>query len=114
MNKIGMNIRRLRKAHGLTQVELAKKLDATQKVVTSYETNQRTPTLEKLEKLSKIFGVSIDEIVGKKEIIIQKEQPHIHGNSRTEKVQYLFERLKPLEQRAILKQIKALVEINGN
>lgn len=113
MNEIGMNIRRLRKAHGLTQVELAKKLDATQKVVTSYETNQRTPTLEKLEKLSGIFGVSIDDIVGKKEITIEKEQPHIHGNRRTEKVQDLFEQLKPLEQRVILKQIKALATTNG-
>jgi len=60
MNSTGMNIRTLRKSHGMTQVELAKRLDATQKVVTSYETNQRTPTLEKLEKLSQIFDVSID------------------------------------------------------
>ena len=77
MNGIGMNIRRLRKAHGLTQVALAKKLGATQKVVTSYETNQRIPTLEKLEKLSTIFSVSIDEIVGKKEITHIDEQKHI-------------------------------------
>jgi transcriptional regulator with XRE-family HTH domain len=108
-----MNIRTLRKAHGLTQVELAKMLDATQKVVTSYETNQRTPTLEKLEKLSQIFGVSIDEIVGKKEMTIESEQPHLHGNRRTAKVQELFDKLPPPEQRSILKQIKALVESNG-
>ena len=114
MNKTGMNIRRLRKAHGFTQVELAKKLDATQKVVTSYETNQRTPTLEKLEKLSQIFGVTIDEIVGKKEMHIENEQPHLHGNSRTAKVQELFDKLPPPEQRSILKQIKALVDTNGN
>lgn len=113
MNRTGMNIRTLRKAHGLTQVELAKKLDATQKVVTSYETNQRTPTLEKLEKLSQIFGVTIDEIVGKKEMIIESEQPHLHGNRRTARVQELFDKLPSPEQRSILKQIKALVATNG-
>ena len=108
-----MNIRTLRKARGLTQVELAKMLDATQKVVTSYETNQRTPTLEKLEKLSKIFGVTIDDIVGKKEMIVGNEQPHLHGNRRTARVQELFDKLLPPEQRSILKQIQALVTTNG-
>jgi repressor LexA len=114
MNGIGMNIRKLRKAHGLTQVELAKKLNATQKVVTSYETNQRTPTLEKLEKLAHVFSVSIDDIVGKKDVVIENIQPHLHGNTRTAKVQELFDKLPPLEQRSILKQIKALVDTNGN
>lgn len=112
MNSTGMNIRRLRKAHGMTQVELARKLNATQKVVTSYETNQRTPTLEKLEKLAQIFGVTIDEIVGKKEMTVKSEQSHLHGNRRTARVQELFDKLPPAEQRAILKQIKALVESN--
>ena len=95
MNSIGMNIRRLRKAHGLTQVELAKRLAATQKVVTSYENNQRTPTLEKLEKLSQIFAVTIDEIVGKKELIVESKQSHLHGNRRAARVQELFEKLPP-------------------
>jgi transcriptional regulator with XRE-family HTH domain len=114
MNTISMNIRKLRKAHGLTQVELARKLQATQKVVTSYETNKRTPTLEKLRKLSQVFEVSIDEIVGKQELVTEEERPHLHGNSRTAKVQQLFDKLPPLEQRSILKQIKALVATNGS
>lgn len=112
MKRIGMNIRKLRKASGLTQVELAKKLNATQKVVTSYENNQRTPTLEKLEKMSEIFGVSLDEIVGKKELAVRDEVKHLHGNSRTAKIQELYEKLPPAEQRSILKQVKALVTNN--
>ena len=114
MNKeIGHTIRKLRKAHGWTQVELAQKLNASQKVVTTYENNQRTPTLENLKKLAAIFGVSIDEIVGVKDVEIAKEQPHMHRNSRVAKIQDLYEKLPPLEQRSILKQIKALVESNG-
>jgi transcriptional regulator with XRE-family HTH domain len=112
MSDIGMNIKRLRKSHGLTQVELAEKLNATQKVVTSYENNRRTPTLEKLEKLSEIFGVSIDEIVGKKQIAVKEQIKHRHGNSRTARGQQLYEKLPPAEQRSILKQIKALVANN--
>ena len=81
--------------------------------VPPYETNQRIPTLEKLEKLSTIFDVSIDEIVGKKEMIVENEQPHLHGNRRTARVQELFDKLPPPEQRSILKQIQALVTTNG-
>lgn len=114
MNKdIGQTIRKLRKAHGWTQVELAQKLDASQKVITTYENNQRTPTLENLKKLAAIFDVSLDEIVGVKDVQIIPEQPHMHRNSRVAKVQNLYEQLPPLEQRSILKQIKALVESNG-
>jgi transcriptional regulator with XRE-family HTH domain len=113
MNKeIGQTIRRLRKANGWTQVELAQRLNASQKVVTTYENNQRTPTLENLKKLAAAFGVSLDELVGVKDVHIIAEQPHMHRNSRVAKVQNLYEKLPPLEQRSILKQIKALVETN--
>ncbi len=114
MNKeIGPTIRKLRKAHGWTQVELARKLKASQKVVTTYENNQRTPTLENLKKLAAIFNITLDELVGVKDVQIVSEQPHMHRNSRVAKVQNLYEKLPPLEQRSILKQIKALVESNG-
>ena len=110
---IGQTIRRLRKAHGWTQIELAQKLNASQKVITTYENNLRTPTLDNLKKLSAIFEVTIDEIVGAKEMRIVTEQPHMHRNSRVAKIQDLYEKLPPLEQRSILKQVKALVESNG-
>jgi len=114
MNKeIGYTVRKLRKAHGWTQVELAQKLKASQKVVTTYENNQRTPTLENLKKLAAIFDITLDELVGMKDVQIVTEQPHMHRNSRVARVQDLYERLPPLEQRSILKQIKALVDTNG-
>ena len=110
---IGHTIRKLRKAHGWTQVELAQKLNASQKVITTYENNQRTPTLANLKKLAAIFNVSLDELVGVKDLRTVTEQPHMHRNSRVVKVQHLYEKLPALEQRSILKQIKALVDSNG-
>jgi transcriptional regulator with XRE-family HTH domain len=115
MNKeIGSTLRRLRKARGWTQVELAQRLKASQKVVTTYENNQRTPTLDNLKKLAGIFSISLDELVGMKDVQIMTEQPHLHRNSRVARIQELYEKLPSLEQRSILKQIKALVDTNGN
>ena len=111
--KIGDTIRKLRKARGWTQIELAQQLDASQKVVTTYENNKRTPTLENLKKLAVIFNTSIDEIVGIKKIKVTTVKPRTHRNSRVAKVQELYEKLPPLEQRSILKQIKALIEANN-
>jgi transcriptional regulator with XRE-family HTH domain len=109
-DNIGDTIRKLRKTYGWTQIDLAQKLCASQKVITTYENNQRTPTLKNLKKLALIFGVSLDELVGLKDVRIKTEEPHLHRNSRVAKIQDLFEKLPPLEQRSILKQVTALVE----
>ena len=85
-------------------------LNASQKIITSYENGRRTPTPEKLIKLADIFNVSIDEIVGRRKISIQQNISHLHKNSRTAKIQELFDKLSDDEQRVTLKQIKALVE----
>ena len=108
---IGTNIKKLRISRGWTQVELAEKLKTTQQVITSYETSKKKPPVDKLPSIASIFGVSIEELLGKKQITINNvNEKHLHKNSRTAKVQELFEKLPPLEQRAIFKQIKALTD----
>ncbi len=107
---IGKNLKKLRQSRGLSQRDLAKKLGVTQKVVTTYETDQSIPTVVRLLKLSGLFNVSIEELIGVNKIEIKEQKPHLHGNSRTAKVQMLFNKLSEEEQRTILKQIKALVE----
>jgi transcriptional regulator with XRE-family HTH domain len=113
MKNLGKNIRKLRTANGWTQTELAQKLGVTQKVITTYENNQRVPTLDKLKKLAVIFDTSMDKLSGDEEIEIKETIPHLHRNSRTAKIQDLFDRLPPLEQRSFLKQVTAMVEKYG-
>lgn len=55
----------LRKASGLTQIELANMLNVTNKAISKWETGSAKPTLSKLTKLSKIFNVSIEELLQK-------------------------------------------------
>lgn len=104
------NIRSLRKSRGLTQVELAKQLGTTQKVITDYETGKSVPPHKRLVTLSQFFNVSISELVGENELAVQQEQPMIHKNTRTSKMIDAFEELSPTEQRALLNQAKALAE----
>ena len=64
-NTIGRNLRRLRKTNRLTQAQLAKKLNITRQTLSNYETGKRLPDIYGLITVADIFGVSVDEIIGR-------------------------------------------------
>lgn len=60
---LGENIKNARKSAGLTQVELAKKMDIMQKDVSRWESNARVPSVLSLKKLCEAIGISADSIL---------------------------------------------------
>ena len=62
---IGTRLKKLRKEKGMTQTELGNLLNVTKVSVCCYENNVRVPSLETLEDLAEIFGVSCDYFLGK-------------------------------------------------
>ena len=60
---LGTTITRLRTQRGLSQGDLAEALEVSRQSVSKWETNASTPDLEKLVKLSRFFGVTLDELV---------------------------------------------------
>lgn len=62
--RIGERIKYLREAKGLTQKDVATKLGLESAAVSKYELNLREPNIEALKKLSEIFGVSTDFLLG--------------------------------------------------
>lgn len=62
--RIGERIKYLREAKGLTQKDVAIKLGLESAAVSKYELNLREPNIEALKKLSEIFGVSTDFLLG--------------------------------------------------
>ena len=53
----------LRTGLGLSQEELAGKLEVSRQSVSKWETGQSVPDLDKLIKLADLFGVSVDQLV---------------------------------------------------
>ena len=53
----------LRKKHGWSQEELAEKLGVTRQSISKYEGAQSIPDLDKILKLSEIFGVTTDYLI---------------------------------------------------
>lgn len=53
----------LRSAHGLSQGDLAERLEVSRQSVSKWETGQSVPDLDKIIKLADLFGISVDELV---------------------------------------------------
>ena len=62
---LGETIYRLRTKAGMSQDALAGALDVSRQSVSKWENNAAVPELEKLMKLSEVFGVTLDELVGR-------------------------------------------------
>lgn len=61
---LGNNISEKRKAKGMTQEELAAGLGVSPQAVSKWENNLSCPDISLLPAIAKIFGVSIDELLG--------------------------------------------------
>ena len=62
------NIRKLRVALGINQVELAKKLGVSKQCVSNWENDNIQPSVDMLVKIAKFFAVSVDELLGLKPV----------------------------------------------
>ena len=69
---IGSTISELRKKNNLTQEQLAEKLNVTRQTISKWECNETSPSIEDASKLANIFNVSLDELVGNKNILEEK------------------------------------------
>ncbi len=62
---LNIRIKELRTAHGLTQVDFAKKLSVSKQAVSNWENNNIQPSIDMLVKIADFFGVSTDYLLGR-------------------------------------------------
>ncbi len=66
--KLSKNLAEMRKIYGLTQTQVAEKLGITYQSYQAYERGVALPTLQNFVKLVDLFDVSLDFLIGRKEI----------------------------------------------
>lgn len=59
----GDNLTELRKMHGMTQEELAAKLNVSRQTVSKWEMGESLPDIEKSMAIAELFGVTLDNLV---------------------------------------------------
>lgn len=64
MLDFGTKLKELRKGAGMTQTTLANRLNMTKSIVSYYEHQERAPSPEVMIRLSEIFHVTTDYLLG--------------------------------------------------
>lgn len=105
--QLGERITRLRKAQGITQVQLAGQLGVSQQTVTAYESGNRRVPISHLPRLAALLGTSIEELIG--------EPPKAAKRGPTPKLQQQLEQLQSLpkaKQRIVSEVLDSLLAAN--
>jgi len=108
----GKRLVALRQARGLTQIELAKAAETTQRAISYYETEAEFPIASALIPLARALRVTTDELLGAKPAI-KLEQ----GKPQNRRLWKRFQRMASLperDQRAVIRLINSLTASNGN
>lgn len=72
-------IKDYRKRKNLTQKQLADLLDVSDKAVSKWENGEGLPDIENLKRLSAVFNVSIDVLLGNQHINTEKREINVLG-----------------------------------
>ena len=99
----------LRKQKGLSQEELANRLNVSRQTISKWEVGDSTPEMEKLIAISDMFGISLDELVMDKAPIQMDET-----SSKSELTSGLKEKVSTDENKKTIKKgLKIAIIIFG-
>ena len=80
---IASNIIELRRAHNMTQLDLAEKLNYTDKAISKWERGESLPDITVLKTIADIFGVTVDYLLqSSHEVVEEKADPREEELSR--------------------------------
>ena len=74
---LGEKLLKLRKEKNITQEQLAEQIDVTRQTISNWELDETLPNTEQLKKISKVFEISIDELLDNEIKRIDKKEENI-------------------------------------
>jgi transcriptional regulator with XRE-family HTH domain len=112
-SSFGPRLTAIRRARGLTQVELAKAAGSTQRAISYYENDDGVPPASVVIALANVLSVSTDELLGVKP---PKLEP-AHDDPETRRLWKRFQmvtRLPEKDQRAVIRLIHSLGAVSSS
>ena len=111
-SEFGERLMALRKARGLTQIQLAEMIGSTQRAVSRYETVADRAPAPVLAKLGKALHVTTDELLGLKPVRAANGQDTPEARRLWKKFRQVMA-LPEKERRAVIRLVNSLVETKG-
>ena len=87
--QLGARIAEIRKAQGITQVQLAETLSVSQQTINAYEVGRRRMPVSALPTIARHLGVSIEELLGDTSAAARKRGPAPKLLQQIERIQQL-------------------------
>jgi transcriptional regulator with XRE-family HTH domain len=103
--QLGARIAALRKDQGLTQVQLAEALGLTQQMIASYEVGRRRVPVSLLPQVAATLAVSLEELIGKKDVQPAKRGPAPKLQQQIERIQ----KLPRSQQRFVMQMLDTVI-----
>jgi transcriptional regulator with XRE-family HTH domain len=103
--QLGARIAALRKEQSMTQVQLAEILGLTQQMIASYEVGRRRVPVSLLPQIAETLTVSLEELIGKKDVQPAKRGPAPKLQQQIERIQ----RLPRAKQRFVLEMLDTVL-----
>lgn len=75
--KLEEQLRECRKKSGLSQIELAERLDVSRQAISRWESGKGYPSMDNLRRLAEVYGVSLDALTTEKEKRSEEKEEHI-------------------------------------
>ena len=98
---VSKNLKRLRKERGMTQDELARRLNVSFQSVSKWERGESEPSLSMLPIIACLFNVSTDEIYGMDEIKRQQRIDELNAQIKENYVEHKVNNNIPLIQEVL-------------
>ena len=111
-SEFGERLMALRRARGLTQIQLAELIDSTQRAISRYETVADRAPAPVLAKLAKALHVSTDELLG----LQPSRSANGHDTPEARRLWKKFRQVMALpekDRRAVIRLVNSLVETKG-
>ena len=80
-NNFASNLKHLRLQSGMTQEELAKKLDKDYSTIGKWELGQRSPIMTDVIRIANLFNVSLEKLIGQSIIYDNAKQVELDSNT---------------------------------
>jgi len=103
----GERLAAIRKARGLTQVQLAEAASTTQRAISYYETEAGFPPMPAVIALAQVLRVSTDELMG----IEEPKSDLLQDDPETRRLWKKFQQVRDLpekDQRAVIRLVNSL------
>ncbi len=75
--QLGKKIKQLRKLSGMTQEQLAEKLNVSRQALSKWENGTSMPDIESVVRISTLFQISLDELLYKEEAKMKEQKIQI-------------------------------------